>query len=802
MPFKFSSICDLLESLERIELRDPPLLRDRKALEKQKVVLDWFRQHRKAIDAPDCNGVAILSTLFPERRTDRVYGIQALRLQRLAARCLRLTVQKAKELERWKTAGNGDLGACIERVQKDYDGSPLPGPSPLYVEDVDSALANLASKVRFSSPEARRTVSAAEPLEILGPIYLKTHSREAKWLTRLILKDFGRVVLDEYLILREFHFMLPPLLNFQNNLSAAIAYLKGPLHRYHSKPDPQSQRLFLEEASLLINPQIGVKIGKPTWYKARSMDNCLKMVGRSTWTIERKYDGEYCEIHVDLTKGKDCIRIFSKVGKDATADRHGLIDTIKECLLIGRPECRIKKQCILLGEMVVYSDLEGKVLEFHKIRKHVSRSGSFLGTMKDSQKHAHEHLMIEFFDVLLHDDEIVMAKPVTERRNKLSLLFTKIPGRAMSTEWKIVDFSNSRKALATLKYQFAAALAFRCEGLILKPNLPYFSLAGEENGTWCKGFIKLKKDYMTDMGGERDVADFAIIGASYEAKQAQKCDLKFFKWTNYYLGCLTNKEDLRFSDKPVFKVVGIIKQEQCIPRSELKYLNEHGQFRHVAYDSETPIETFRIQLGSNPPPAVVFTKPFVAEILGSAYDKPPNENFFMLRHPRILKVHTDRTWQDCITMDGLREMADEARNIPEENITDEIKNNINIEHAARNAIRRPLAEISPPKKTRNVAADQHNQPVTVSPNRLSSISSNIFNKPFNSENVKPPANTAPPKASTKVHEPDLANLQQKSPSPYSKRERSVDDFDIGFDSPRKTRRSVLGLRDLSGAPGR
>jgi len=28
---------------------------------------------------------------------------------------------------------------------------------------------------------------------------------------------------------------------------------------------------------------------------------------------------------------------------------------------------------------------DGKILDFHKIRKHVSRSGSFLGTDQDSQ---------------------------------------------------------------------------------------------------------------------------------------------------------------------------------------------------------------------------------------------------------------------------------------------------------------------------------------------------------------------------------------------------------------------------------
>lgn len=39
-------------------------------------------------------------------------------------------------------------------------------------------------------------------------------------------------------------------------------------------------------------------------------------------SMERKYDGEYCQIHIDLSRGDDqWLKIFSKSGRDSTGDR-------------------------------------------------------------------------------------------------------------------------------------------------------------------------------------------------------------------------------------------------------------------------------------------------------------------------------------------------------------------------------------------------------------------------------------------------------------------------------------------------
>lgn len=63
--------------------------------------------------------------------------------------------------------------------------------------------------------------------------------------------------------------------------------------------------------------------------------------------------------------------------------------------------------------------------------------------------------------------------------------------------------------------------------------------------------------------------------------------------------------------------------------------------------------------------SVAFKAPFIAEILGSGFDKAANETFEMLRHPRIKKIHHDRTWEDAVSMDDLVRMADEKWEMPD-----------------------------------------------------------------------------------------------------------------------------------------
>lgn len=100
-------------------------------------------------------------------------------------------------------------------------------------------------------------------------------------------------------------------------------------------------------------------------------------------SIERKYDGEYCQIHVDLTQPNP-IRIFSKSGKESTVDRSGVFPILEKVLHLNHTAPKVTSRCILEAELVVWSDKKGDMTDFNKIRKFVSRSGTYIGADNDS----------------------------------------------------------------------------------------------------------------------------------------------------------------------------------------------------------------------------------------------------------------------------------------------------------------------------------------------------------------------------------------------------------------------------------
>ncbi|KAI5204492.1 DNA ligase/mRNA capping enzyme [Aureobasidium subglaciale] len=658
MSFKFAYLSDYLERCEDIITRDPPLAPAEQKSRLYRQHATWFASHRKDIDSLDELGTsALLSTFLPCRRKDRIYGLQPTSLLKLLGRCLGLSASARHELASFRTPNNGDLGDCLQRLLQVRGPPPLPA---VTLQECDDALHALAACNRFSAPSIRQSFhsSAANDSSLAG-VLLRLHPVEAKWFVRLILKDFTSVSLNERSVLASVHFLLPDLLDMQDSFENACLALKTTFAAYPSRPDHQSTHILRQTAISSLRPVPGVKVGRPEYTKARSIKHCLQMTAGKKWLLERKYDGEYCQIHIDLTKGDDWLKIYSKSGRDSTEDRAGLHQTIQKCLRIGSDKCRFKRACILVGEMVVFSDTENCIVGFDKIRKHVSRAGTFLGAENDTPRQPDEHLMIILFDLLLLDDEAMLSQSVEERKARLSSIYKKIHGRAAPAESCVVDFSQA-KAKHKLMNQLAASIACRHEGLVLKPcGVPYFthdSVVG----------IKLKKDYITGLGDE---ADFAVVGASYNAQEAKKRSGLRLKFTHFHLGCLLNKGAIHQDGiKPVIKIVATIAFDQCMSTAILERVNIEGSLLAEPYNESTSM--FTIESDKSLPVESYFRDPLVFEVLGSSYSKVPG-GYFMLRHPRVRKLHQDRTWRDCITFDGLQSAAAEALDTPQHSETQE-----------------------------------------------------------------------------------------------------------------------------------
>lgn len=388
MPLLFTQFCDLLSALEDYSVRDPPLPPATPRQKNSETIRSWFAAYRITINSPDVDAVALLSALFPAKRTDRVYSIKPPSLTRSLRRWLGLGSSRWPQLDQWQTPGRGDLSDCVGRVLRQAE-FPLPhNRDRVTLNEVDNALATVAARCRFSAPKvrARETDQDEEIGRVLENIYRRLQSREGKWFTRLILKDFSCVELPENLIYACIDPRLRVAMQMYHDFESAIFELRSlPASQMIDPASGGFTQQCVNDAHLLP-PKIGIKLGPPKWIKAKGgVKHAVSIIDGRTMSVERKHDGEYCQIHIDLSKGEDCIQIFSKSGKDSTEDRKGVHQAIKDGLRVGQPECRFKEKCIFEGELLVYSDRTKEILEFHKIRKHISRSGSFLGTALDSQ---------------------------------------------------------------------------------------------------------------------------------------------------------------------------------------------------------------------------------------------------------------------------------------------------------------------------------------------------------------------------------------------------------------------------------
>lgn len=392
MPVLFIQLCTLLSDLENISKRDPPLLPAYRQQRYRETINQWFTTHRVTVNSPDIDPVALLSALFPAKRTDRVYALKLKRLTGLLKRCLCLGKDRLEMLDQWQKPGRGNLCDCVERALRQAEFPEHLG-NQITLEQVDQALATIAGKCRFSGPKVKGRTEKfheieddREVLRILGQTYQRMQSREAKWFTRMILKDYSCLDLSEGLVYHLLDVRLPTAMQMYDNFEAAIGELRGlsASQVANCKQGTLTQRC--ENDAHLLQPRIGVKLGPPKWVKAKGgVNHAVSMVDGRTMSVEKKHDGEYCQIHIDMSKGEDCVQLFSKSCKDSTSDRRGVHQAIKDSLRIGRHDCGFSEKCILEGELLVWSDKTKGILEFHKLRKHVSRSGSFLGTALDSQ---------------------------------------------------------------------------------------------------------------------------------------------------------------------------------------------------------------------------------------------------------------------------------------------------------------------------------------------------------------------------------------------------------------------------------
>lgn len=494
-------------------------------------------------------------------------------------------------------------------------------------------------------------------------------SKELKGMLRLILHVRNPLTIDDDLVLSHIHQDLPRLVKLQDNLLAATEAIKQ-LPASTDQDDVTSANE--NDLEKYMKPQPGVKVGRPDFIKARSIYECYRIVKSSDWIVEPKYDGEYCQIHINLDKPVDWIQIFSKSGKDSTKDRINIHHLIKAALKIDQPECRIKRHCIIEGELVVFDNTNNRILEFHRIRKHVSRSGQYIAA-EDSQIESNETLGFVAYDVLLVDEEILLMEPWITRRKRMGEILTVIPGQVQKAEYSLLKFTDyvhtPARVFEKLEKSFAKAIALRCEGLILKPAYGAYLCLGERTDDELDGqIIKLKKDAIPGLG---DNADFAVIAGNYSSAEATHTRSAGPKWTSFVIACLTNKPKVvQGQEIPIFMPIARI-TGKFLWQHAGRELNDICRFREADPGSSTEELGYRvIDEAKKYEMQTFFRNPPIVEVLGAGFDQHAGSKYHMLRFAQIIKVHGDRGISEVVSFEELQELAQNAVNLPS-NLQDE-----------------------------------------------------------------------------------------------------------------------------------
>lgn len=654
MPFKFSWLCELLDELE-VTKYEHRATQARNFNPSHRVVGAWFSRHNDHIVRHGPAGIALLSALFPERRADRTYNLQEKRLTQLVSRILGLGATRSRLLRAYERSGGPDFATCVENVMKETELSPRKDDN-VTLEEIDLALTEIAAGSISSAPCIRARSTGRQAWVILAPILQRLRSNEAKWLVRMIHKSYAPVEIPEYVTMHAFHFMLPKLLEIHNSLEATIKVLARPeIARLPSQPAKEFELALMPFMFKEILPELGIMIRRQPLEKARSIKHCVKLANSRTMSIERKHDGEYCQIHVHVDRKGYKIQMFSKSGRDSTQDRSALLECIRIALNLDKAECKIKGRAILEAELVVYSTTQQVILPFYHIRKHVLHGGRRIGTAMDSPKKSGEQLMVVFFDVLLLDDKPLINEPHRRRRQYLKGLVHTVEGTSQVVERAIIDFSH-KKAKSALRAAFGSCIRKRWEGFVLKGlEEPYLSLKQNTRS------IKFKKDYIAGLG---DTADLCIIGGRRDARVEIALNLGALTWTFFYVACLLNKEQVRRHDaRPSFRIIDRI-GPGSMSSADISELNLQARLVQQEFLASSPYMQVEQPRRDFPPPTHMFTKPMIVEIMGAGFERPQTVNFYVIRFPRRvgskIKIHRDREIADTVSFVELQEMAEKS----------------------------------------------------------------------------------------------------------------------------------------------
>lgn len=451
-----------------------------------------------------------------------MYYLKEKRLAGLLCQVLGLEkTGRGARLHNWRVEerhgkSQGDLSLVLSDIILQSEHCLQPN---LTINEINAHLDSLITCKKMS--QGFTTFHVEKGTVVLSGLYMKVTSREAKWLTRIILKDL-LLNIEPKVVFDAFHGWMWRIYSMQNDLQMACKEIVNLIGRGYNSTSVLSEEEYRKVASEFFSPTIGVNIAVMACGRAQGIQHVFERMAGKTCHVENKYDGERLQAHI-CKDWPERIRIFSKSGRESTTDRFRCSEyrfccesafivfrSILEAFKFNDPLNAVHS-VIAEGELLVYNERTGEIEAFGTVQNLQSgRTSAWSDVLTGGR-----HYLVIFFDLLYLNGQNLTFKPLRERRALLETILNPIENYISLTKIAKVAFGKGNsEGQDALRDLYTKALVDRMEGLIIK-NVAAPYIPGNRS-EW----LKLKKDYIEGFG---DTAEFAVVGLAYGKSMLLKC---------------------------------------------------------------------------------------------------------------------------------------------------------------------------------------------------------------------------------------------------------------------------------------
>jgi DNA ligase-1 len=446
---EYKLLCDYYERLEK----------ESSKLEKTKILAELFS--RCSLEELEKVVFLVQGIVYP-KYTQLELGVATQLMIKAMAKAYGTSEEKIEE----EFARIGDLGLVAEKLSKNKKQVTLIKKS-LSVEKVFEELRKLPLFSGEGSQERK--------IQTIYHLLLMAEPKEAKYVTRTILGEL-RIGVAEGLIRDAIVEAFLPIKTKEEKERSeeAVDYAWNILSDFSlvAKIAKEKGIEGLKNVKIEIGRPIQVMLGE----KAESIEEVVREFGEVA--AEWKYDG----MRTIIMKKNDKIWLFTRRQEDVTKQFPDLVELCKKGIKAN--------ECVIEGEAIAVDPKTNIPMAFQVLSQRIHRK-------YDIEKMVEKiPIQIHLFDIVYLNGEMLINKPLIERRKILESIIEVIPGKFELAKQIIT------KDVKKIEEFYNEAINAKQEGLMLKVlNSPY--RFGRHVGGWYK--IKPTMENL----------DLVIVGATW-----------------------------------------------------------------------------------------------------------------------------------------------------------------------------------------------------------------------------------------------------------------------------------------------